>query len=222
MSVSIRILAVALALGLAALGTARAAEPTALDQRIDTFAKSWAHINFEVHDKGAQAAQAEALARECNAVAEQNPTRAEPLVWEAIAESTEAGAKGGLGALGLVKSARVHLEKAERLNPAALGDGSVYTSLGSLYAQVPGFPVGFGDAGKARTYFQKALAANPDGIDSNFFYGDFLIRQHDYAGAIKALNKALAAPARPGREVADRGRRAEAAALLVKARQNNP
>ncbi len=219
MSVSIHVLCAALALGAVASGAARAAEPGGFDQRIDALARSWAHINFEVHDKAAQATQAESLVRECDALAVQAPARAEPLVWEAIAEATEAGAKGGLGALGLVKSARAHLEQAERLNPAALGDGSVYTSLGSLYAQVPGFPIGFGDAGKARRYFQKALAANPDGLDANYFYADFLMREHDYAGAIRALDRALAAPARPGREVADRGRRAEAAILLARARQ---
>ncbi|MGH1560338.1 hypothetical protein ACRAWD_27225 [Caulobacter segnis] len=64
---------------------------------------------------------------------------------------------------------------------------------------------------------QKALAANPSGVDANFFYGDFLMRQNDYAGASKALQKAMAAPARPGREVADKGRKAQAAALLAQA-----
>ncbi len=216
MSASIRLLAIAFAAGLVVTG-ANAAEPGPLETRIDAFAKTWAHINFEIQDKSVQAQEAERLAHECDMLAQQYPGRAEPLVWEAITESTEAGAKGGLAGLGLAKSARAHLERAEKINPTALGDGSVYTSLGSLYAQVPGFPIGFGDAGKARAYFQKALAANPDGIDANFFYGDFLIRQHDYAGAIRVLEKALAAPPRPGREVADRGRRAEAVALLKRA-----
>ena len=119
--------------------------------------------------------------------------------------------------LALAKESRALLEKAEKINPAALGDGSVYTSLGSLYAQVPGFPIGFGDPNKARAYLRKALAANPNGVDPNFFYGDFLMRQNDYAGAIAALKKAIAAPARPGREVADKGRKAQAAALLSQA-----
>jgi tetratricopeptide (TPR) repeat protein len=189
-----------------------------LDARLDGLARAWAHANFEVHDKGAQAAEAARIAADADALAHQAPGRAEPLVWEAIALSTEAGAKGGLGGLSLAKQARGLLEQAERLNANALGDGSVYTSLGSLYAQVPGFPIGFGDAKKARAYLQKALAQNPGGIDPNFFYGDFLMRQGDYAGAARALEKAVAAPPRPGREVADRGRRQEAQALLAQAR----
>lgn len=205
------------ALGLAAGLIAGVAHADALDARIDGLARSWAHANYEIGDKTAQATAAAQVAADADALARQNPNRAEPLVWEAIAKSTEAGAKGGLGGLALAKEARALLEQAEKINPGALGDGSVYTSLGSLYAQVPGFPVGFGDAAKARGYFQKALAVNPTGVDSNFFYGDFLMRQKDYAGAAKALQKAMNAPARPGREVADRGRKAQAAALLSQA-----
>ena len=37
------------------------------------------------------------------------PGRAEPLIWQGIVLSTYAGAKGGLGALGLVKEARKSL-----------------------------------------------------------------------------------------------------------------
>ncbi|MES2343770.1 MAG: tetratricopeptide repeat protein [Pseudomonadota bacterium] len=196
---------------------ALAAEP--FDGRVDGLARGWAHANYEVRDKAAQAAEAERLASQAEALARQYPNRAEPLVWEAIAQATEAGAKGGLGGLALAKSARDLLQKAEKINPAALGDGSVYTTLGSLYAQVPGFPIGFGDPNRARAYLAKALAANPNGVDPNFFQGDFLLRQGDAAGAVRALDRALAAPPRPGRELADRGRRAEATALLAKARQ---
>ncbi|UAL09939.1 tetratricopeptide repeat protein [Caulobacter segnis] len=206
-----------LALGLALSLAAGAARADALDTRLDGVARAWAHANYEITDKSAQGEAAAQVAADADALARQNPGRAEPLVWEAIAKATEAGAKGGLGGLALAKEAKSLLERAEKINPAALGDGSVYTSLGSLYAQVPGFPVGFGDSGKARNYLQKALAANPNGVDPNFFYGDFLMRQKDYAGASKALQKALAAPARPGRELADKGRRAQAAALLGQA-----
>jgi len=194
-----------------------AAKADGLDARLDGVARNWAHANYEIADKATQASAAAQVATEADALARQNPGRAEPLVWEAIAKATEAGAKGGLGGLALAKESKALLEQAERINPAALGDGSVYTSLGSLYAQVPGFPVGFGDAGKARSYLQKALAVSPNGVDANFFYGDFLMRQKDYAGAIKAFQKALAAPARPGREVADKGRKAQATALLTQA-----
>ena len=132
--------------------------------------------------------------------------------------STWAGAKGGLGALGLVKQAKAELEKAIELEPQAL-DGSAYTSLASLYYQVPGWPIGFGDEDKAEALFHQALALNPNGIDPNYFDGDFLLRQKRYGEARAALEKALAAPDRAGREVADAGRRDEARALLAQVKE---
>jgi len=100
--------------------------------------------------------------------------------------ASHAGAKGGFGALSLAKQAKQALEHALALDAKAL-EGSAYTSLGSLYYQVPGWPIGFGDDRKAREFLQQALALNPDGIDPNFFLGDYLYRKGDYAGARQAL-----------------------------------
>lgn len=88
----------------------------------------------------------------------------------------------------------------------------------ALYYQVPGWPLGFGDDNKAEALLKKALAINPTGIDANYFYGDFLYRQGQYRAAAAALEKALHAPARPDRPLADEGRRKEAQALLAKIR----
>jgi Tfp pilus assembly protein PilF len=146
------------------------------------------------------------------------PQAAELHIWHGIVLSTWAGAKGGLGALGLVKQAKAELETAIELKPQALA-GSAYTSLASLYYQVPGWPIGFGDEDQAEALFKQALALNPNGIDPNYFDGDFLLRQKRYGEARAALEKAIAAPARPGREVADAGRRDEARALLAQVKE---
>lgn len=130
------------------------------------------------------------------------------LIWSAIIDSSWAGAKGGLGALSLVKQAKGDLEKALAIDPRAL-QGSAYTSLGALYYQVPGWPIGFGDKTKAEVMLQKALAINPDGIDSNYFYGDFQLNQGNKQAARHYLDKALKATPRPGREIADNGRHAD-------------
>ena len=172
----------------------------------------WAEVKYAT-PKDQRDAAFEALAAKAEAARAGEPRSAEALIWEGIVLSSWAGEKGGLGALGLVKKARKDFEQAIAIEPLAL-EGSAYTSLGSLYYQVPGWPVGFGDDEKALEYLKKGLQANPDGIDSNYFYADFLREQEDYAGAQRALEKALAAPARPGRERADAGRRAEAEALL--------
>lgn len=136
------------------------------------------------------------------------------LIWDGIVKSTLAGKKGGIGALSLVKDARRSLERALTLDPMAL-DGSAYTSLGALYYQVPGWPVGFGDDDKARELLEKAVALNPHGIDSNYFYGDFLAQEKEYEAARAALEQALGAPDRPSRPLADKGRRQEIRSLLA-------
>ncbi|MEJ2393814.1 MAG: hypothetical protein P8Z77_03370 [Candidatus Thiodiazotropha sp.] len=175
---------------------------------------AWAKIKYQMpEDQRVKAF--ESLNEKAAAMVEANPGQAEPLVWQAIILSTTAGEKGGLGALSLVKKAKKLLDRAEAIDPQVL-DGSVYTSLGSLYYQVPGWPLGFGDDDKAESYLKKALAVNPDGMDPNYFYGDYLLQEKEYAEAAAAFEKALAAPAREGRPVADAGRREEIEAALAK------
>ena len=160
-----------------------------------------------------QAAAFEALAKRASEVRQRHPDRAEPEIWYGIIVASQAGARGGLGALALAKEARKSFERALQLDAAAL-EGSAYTSLGSLYYQVPGWPIGFGDDAKARELLEKALAINPAGIDPNFFMGDLLYRKGDYQGARAALARALNAPPRPERPLADAGRRKEIESLM--------
>ena len=176
----------------------------------------WAEVQYQTPEK-ARADAFEQLAGEAEQLVQRHADAAEPLIWQGIILSTWAGAKGGLGALALCKQARQSLEAAIKINPAAL-DGSAYTSLGSLYYQVPGWPVGFGDDDKAEELLKKALALAPDGIDANFFYGDYLMDQGRYGEAVAVLEHAAAAAPRPGRELADQGRQAEIQAKLAKAR----
>lgn len=199
-----------LAVALGCAGTARA---DTVSDGIATVQHGWANAYYTVPEKQKEPAF-ETLAKQAAALAQQNPGRAEPLVWQAIVLSSYAKFEGGLGALSKIKEARELLLAAEKIDPKAL-DGSIYTSLGSLYAKSPGWPIAFGDKKKARKYLEQALALNPDGIDPNFFFGELLLEQNDKAGARRYLEKALAAPPRPGREDADAGRRAEISAVLA-------
>ena len=148
----------------------------------------------------------QALARQANRVAQDHPQSAEALVWDAIVLSTLAEKKGGLGALSLVKEAKLKLEKAEAIDPEVLG-GSVYASLGSLYSKVPGWPIGFGNDNKAEKYFRKALAINPQGLDINYFFAEYLIDQGNDALALEHIERALQAAPMVDRPLADQGRR---------------
>lgn len=157
----------------------------------------------------------EALAAKAHQASASFPGRGEPLVWEGIIVSSWAGEKGGLGALSLAKQAKALYEQAIQIDGDVL-DGSAYNSLGVLYYKVPGWPLGFGDKAKAGELLRKALAVNPKGIDPNFFYAEYLVETKHADEAAPYLERALQAPPRPGRQIADTGRREEARALLAK------
>lgn len=189
-----------------------AADPN-LDASIQELQQEWAVVKYQTA-KDQQDAAFTILEAKAESAVQAYPQAAEPLIWEAIILSTHAGVSGGLGALSKVKQARVLLEKAASIEPNAL-HGSIYTSLGSLYYQVPGWPIGFGDDKKAEQYLKQALSQNPDGIDQNYFYGDFLRDQGRYQEAVTYLTKAINAAPRPHRELADQGRREEAKHVLA-------
>lgn len=184
---------------------------------IQTLQTRWADIKYQTPEADQEKAFV-SLVAEAEQLRKANNT-APYLIWEAIIRSTYAGAKGGLGALDEVKKAKKLLEQAIKLDPTAM-NGSAYTSLGSLYYQVPGWPVGFGDDKKAKDMLLKGLSYNPDGIDSNYFYGDYLLDQKEYKQAVAAFEKALKAPPRPGRESADVGRKSEIEAAMTKAKKH--
>ncbi len=202
-----------LALALAFAGTLHAAP---VDDAVADLQREWETISYAT-PAPQRAARFESLAARAHAASLAHPGRAEPLIWEGIVVSSWAGAKGGLGALSLAKQARGLYESALQIRPDAL-EGSALNSLGVLYYKVPAWPVGFGDRDKARSLLRQALAVNPGGIDPNYFYGDFLVDSGRPAEAIPFIERAIAAPPRPGRELADGGRRDEARALLEKAR----
>lgn len=183
------------------------------EETLLSYQEQWAHINYAL-PKEQKEAQFEMLANKLQTFSQQYPDRPEPLIWRGIVMSTWAGAKGGLGALGLVKDARSLFERSLKMSENAL-QGSAYTSLGSLYYQVPGWPVGFGDDDMARAMLEKAIKINPDGIDSNYFYADYWLEEGEYKKARQYFEKALQAPARPGRPEADAGRRDEIKSKLL-------
>ncbi len=174
----------------------------------------WAKVKYQMPDEEMQLRTLHKLEDHASQVNATYPDRAEPKIWEGIILSTDAGIAGGMGALSTVEKAKVLFEEAIKINPNAL-DGSAYTSLGSLYYKVPGWPVGFGDDDEAEKNLKTALQMNPDGIDANFFYGDFLIEDDRENQARPFLERALMAPDRPGRELADAGRRQEIKAKLA-------
>ena len=197
-----------------ALGGATLLHAAPEDDLIRPVQDRWAEIKYKTPEKQ-QAELYRELAVQAHQISKNNPNLAAALVWEAIVVSSEAGVRGGLGGLSLAKDARTLLEESLKLDEKSL-KGSAYTSLATLYAKVPRWPVGFGDKEKAEALFRKSLAINPDGIDPNFFYGEYLMDRSRIGEARGYLEAASKAPARPGRELADSGRRQEVQNLLAK------
>lgn len=174
--------------------------------------KHWAINNYKLEGDEQEEAFIQ-LISEADGFAKEYPSNAPVLIWRGIIKSTFAGVSGGLGALKYAKAAKADLEAAIELEPEAL-DGSAYTSLGTLYYNVPGWPIGFGSDKKAEVFLLKALEINPDGIDSNYFYADYLIGEKRYMEAKDYLRRARKAAPRPGREIAYSGRLKEIDAAI--------
>jgi tetratricopeptide (TPR) repeat protein len=189
-----------------------AAQAAPLDDAVAGLQRDWEVVRYQT-PAAEREKRFEALAAKAHQVSTSFPGRSEALIWEGIIVSSYAGEKGGLSALGLVKQAKALYEAAIQIDGDAL-EGSAYNSLGVLYYKVPGWPVGFGDKAKASELLQKALSLNAKGIDPNFFYGEYLVETKQPEKAVVYLERALQAPPRPGRMVADTGRRDEARQLL--------
>jgi tetratricopeptide (TPR) repeat protein len=204
------------AFGCALSATALASNNRAMDADLHSIELQWEHIKFEETGSPNQFAHIDALAKFAASLVTKYPGRVEPLIWEGIVTSEEAGMASTMTALGYAKRAKAMLEQAYAKDPAAL-DAGAPTSLGVLYARVPGWPIGFGDNDKARQLLVQAVTLAPDGMDANYFYADFLMNQNEYAAAYKVLKHALALPPQHDRPLWDKNRRAVMRELMSKA-----
>lgn len=198
-------------------GAANAAEGSFYSE-LQAVQREFDVVSFQTEGKRARRSAFATLVEHASGFSQRYPDRVEAVAWEGIILSAYAGEVSAMGAMKVARAALEALHKAEHMDAGAL-DGGIYASLGALYSKVPGGFIGFGDDERAAEYFAKAMEIDPDNIDSNFFYGEFLIEHGDRASAISVLNRALDAPAVIERPVFDAGRRAEIQTLLVSARE---
>ncbi|KPL68463.1 hypothetical protein SZ64_10295 [Erythrobacter sp. SG61-1L] len=178
---------------------------------------NWAHITYEMRGSSTQTKALDKLAKDAASLVARYPGKAEPLLWQGIVTSEQANRANIFHKLRLAKKAQDILAKAYAIDPKAAHGGAAM-SLGVLYYKVPGSPIGFGDKDRARQLLKEALALDPNGLDANYFYGDYLLDQGDKAGARSYLQKALKASHDAARPAWDAGRRREVQALLAKAK----
>jgi tetratricopeptide (TPR) repeat protein len=196
---------------------AQASEDTSLKSELLRLAQDWEHVKLQVIGRGDQERKMAVLALRAGKIAEQYENIPDPIVWVGIITSEEASLANENGsplkAFELAKRARDILEMVEKTDPMTM-DAAAPTTLGLLYDRVPGFPMGFGDKAKARLYLQEAVRYAPDGLDANFFYGDFLYKHGEQCEAVKVFERALTLPELSNRPLWDKSLRAAIRRIL--------
>lgn len=183
-----------------------------LADAIQQIESAWAKAYYQqTHEQ--QKTSLSALIKQAQALSQQYPEAAEPKIWHAVLLSTQAANLPAFEALTALDNAKTLLEQSIKQNPKALA-GTAYTTLGTLYFMAPPWPISFGDNDKARQMLLKGLEINPNGIDSNYFYAQFLLSQGQDRDALNYLKKALKAPLRKTQHFADSQLKQEIMATL--------
>lgn len=188
-----------------------------LNASIASLENDWANAYYQP-DEARQKQTYPKLLEQAELLLKRYPNAAEPKIWLATILATNAAFESPLTALSNLKNAKDLLEAAIKINPKAL-DGSAYVTLGTLYYMLPGWPVSFGDDEMAEEYLKSSLDINPNGIDANYFYADFLFRQDRTVEAEAFFRKAVEAPVRKMQVYADTQLQNEAKLALNHAQQ---
>lgn len=178
--------------------------------------EEWARIKYQVPTQDGKLAAIAELEKQAAAVSAANAGSADAKIWEAIILATDANITKSLSGLPKVEKAKNLLEQSLKIDSQAMA-GAAHMTLGSLYYQVPGWPISYGDDDLAEQHLKAALEINPNGMDTNYWYGMFLLDNHKDSDAAVYLQKAVDAPDRGDRKVADEGRRKEAQTALSQA-----
>ncbi len=161
----------------------------------------WASIYY-TFPKAKKESAYDSLLYRTNRLAAEFPGSSEPIFWQAAILASRAEQQDGFSALNAIHQSRDLLQAALQTNPKT-ANGSAYVILATLYYMAPNWPIAFGDTEKAEQLFRAALKINPNGIDTNYFYGDFLLAHNHPEDAQKYFEKALSAPSRKEQPFAD-------------------
>jgi tetratricopeptide (TPR) repeat protein len=186
-----------------------------LNASLQNIESEWASIYYSTPKQKQEAAYRRLLDKTIN-LSKQFPGNAEPFIWEAIVMATNADNQNPVSALEAVHDARDLLLKAIEINPQAM-NGSAYVTLGTLYYMTPKWPIAFGDDATAKEMLQTALKINPNGIDANYFYANYLLLNNELIEAEKYFKRAIAIPARAEQNFADTKLKEEAKLALKQA-----
>ena len=183
-----------------------------LQDSLKNIESEWASIYYSTSKNKQGPAYVRLLDKTTNLV-QQYPNNAEPIFWQAVVKASYADHQDPFSALNAIHEARDLLVKAIEINPETMS-GSAYVTLGTLYYMAPKWPVAFGDDQEAKKMLETALKINPEGIDTNYFYGEFLLLHNKPKDAAIYFKRATTAPARTEQLFADNQLKAEARLAL--------
>lgn len=183
-----------------------------LSNAIATLEDEWS-VTYYQSGEAQQRQRYPQLLNQANELVKRYPQSAEAKIWLATIMVSNAAVESSLTVLSTLNEAKSLLESAIQQNPSAL-NGAAYLTLGTLYYMVPGWPVSFGDNKLAEQMLKASLKLNPNGIDANYFYGDFLLRQERIAEAEEYLRKAVQASVRKQQIINDSHLQKDAKAAL--------
>jgi tetratricopeptide (TPR) repeat protein len=190
-----------------------------LNDSLQNIESEWASIYYNTPKQQREAEYSRLLVKTVS-LSRQFPGNAEPFIWEAIVKATNADHQDPVSALAAVHEARDLLFKAIEINPQAM-DGAAYVTLGTLYYMAPKWPIAFGDDAAAKKMLQTALMINPNGIDTNYFYANYLLSNNELKEAEKYFLRAIAVvPARTEQLYADNRLKEEAKSALKQTRES--
>jgi len=186
-----------------------------LEFELNQIESEWATIYY-TKDNSEQSASYPKLLTKLNNTSKQYPNSYELKIWQAIIIATNAAYESPFTALESIKKSKKILESSIAIDPDAL-QGAAFVTLGTLYYLTPGWPISFGNEDKAEQLLKTGLKLNPNSIDSNYFYADYLLSRDKQEEANKYFRIATNIPSRPSQQLADDSLKHEAALALFEA-----
>lgn len=162
------------------------------------------------------------LTMEADKLAKQYSDKAESYLWSGVVRGSLAEMLNNLGALTLVKQAKVDLEKSIELDPKA-EDSYALGILGMMYSLTPSWPLAFGDDKKAKELLDRGVELSPEGMNINYFNAEYYFNKKEFKKAAKFIKKAEEAtpPYPPETSLAVSNRQREIRELAEKIRSKS-
>ncbi len=130
------------------------------------------------------------------------PDSAEIKIWSGIIKAYKAEVLNSYKSLGLINDSRDILEESIKLDSKAIKSSGL-VALGTLYYKTLPRPFSFKSNKKAEDLLRQALKQNPENVEANYFYSEFLIKNDRLDEAKPYLLNTINLPIRQERYLAD-------------------